>query len=143
MSSTWKEYARLHVAGTPKAQPRVKAFRRGAHAGVFTPPTADSWKALVMMEAAPLAGREIQGPVSLEIYYRMAKPKSRKPSDEWVTTKPDLDNLEKAVMDAITAMRVWRDDSQVARKYSEKLYQAPSGFCGAEIIISTLQEEGE
>jgi hypothetical protein len=37
------------VTGLPKAQPRVKACIRGAHAGVYTPATADAWKKLIIL----------------------------------------------------------------------------------------------
>lgn len=36
-------------------------------------------------------------------------------------TKPDLDNLEKSLLDAMTRLGFWSDDGLVARKLTEKL----------------------
>lgn len=40
---------------------------------------------------------------------------------EWVTKKPDLDNMEKAVLDSCTGI-CWNDDKQVAGLLSFKHY---------------------
>ena len=42
----------IFVAGLPVGQPRVKATRFGAHARVYTPSTADKWKAQVALADA-------------------------------------------------------------------------------------------
>jgi Holliday junction resolvase RusA-like endonuclease len=39
----------------------------------------------------------------------------------WHEKKPDLDNLLKALKDALTGL-AWRDDSQVCQCYCEKRY---------------------
>jgi Holliday junction resolvase RusA-like endonuclease len=38
--------------------------------------------------------------------------------------KPDLDNMLKNILDAMTRLGFWRDDSQVARIVAEKRYSA-------------------
>ena len=38
------------------------------------------------------------------------------------TQKPDLDNLAKAVLDAITDLQIWKDDSQVWNCTVQKEY---------------------
>jgi Holliday junction resolvase RusA-like endonuclease len=40
------------------------------------------------------------------------------------SSKPDLDKLVRAVLDAVTAAGVWVDDSQVAQVYAEKFYSS-------------------
>jgi Holliday junction resolvase RusA-like endonuclease len=72
----------------------------------------------------------------LEIEFIFPRPKSRK-GDLFVTTKPDIDNLEKAVFDALTARRIWRDDSQVADQRSLKVYEETGNTPGAIIFIYT------
>lgn len=38
------------------------------------------------------------------------------------TTRPDLDNLEKGLLDTMTRLRFWLDDSQVAQKKTNKAW---------------------
>lgn len=124
------------VVGHPKAQPRVKAFRRGAHAGVYDPGTADGWK-LAVGAAAKANWNRVQflGPLRLVLGFFMARPKAHfnrhgdvKPmAPRWHQSKPDLDNLAKAVMDAMTQLQIWRDDSQVVQLEVGKSYGHRAG----------------
>lgn len=127
-------YATLKVVGLPKPQPRVKAFRRGNHAGVYTPPTAKGWKECIMIEAAPFAGRQIEGPLSVRFSFILPCPKAHK-KETYVITKPDLDNLVKSSLDALTDRAVWRDDSQVAEILARKVYAEGEQSPGAIIEI--------
>lgn len=125
----------FRVCGLPKAQPRVKAFRRGNHAGVFDPGTADGWKLLVRHEAAKVwDGWKFDVPVQVCIGFYMPRPKShfttkgiRPNAPTWHTAKPDLDNLEKAILDALTNLGVWTDDSLVVSVEKAKLYSNEPG----------------
>ena len=47
----------LVIHGKPAPQPRVRAYRRGDHAGVYTPSTADAWKEQVMLAAGLYRGQ--------------------------------------------------------------------------------------
>lgn len=124
------------VLGEPKAQPRAKARRCGGFVMIYTPATAKQWKGLVADAAKPfLLSDPIEGPVALTLRFRFARPKSHltskgeltKSAPQQKTSKPDLDNLEKAIMDAITDVGLWRDDSQVTVKTSSKEYGTPEG----------------
>lgn len=124
------------VAGVPKAQPRVKACRRGNHAGVYDPGTADAWKKLVGAGALAHWNRaRFLGPLRLVLLFGMQRPKAhynrhgdvRPTSPKWHTSKPDVDNLAKAVMDALTQLGVWEDDSQVVRLDVGKVYATRPG----------------
>ena len=42
------------------------------------------------------------------------------------TVRPDLDNLEKSLIDTLTRLQFWNDDSQVCVKHTRK-YWAPKG----------------
>ena len=138
---SWNLYARLRPVGTPKAQPRVKAFSRGNHAGVYTPETAKSWKQLVMIEAAPYAGRQIDGPVRIDIVFFLPRPKAHR-KEVFVVTKPDIDNLVKSTTDALTDCAVWRDDSQIVRLETGKFYACDEKEVGAEIKIYSWVKGG-
>lgn len=131
------------IQGTPKPQPRVKAFRRGNHAGVFDPGTADDWKYSVARAITEQAqGDVLNGAVWLRLDFALPRPKShfnkegypKANSPHAHTKKPDLDNLAKAVMDAISDTgKVWRDDSQVASMTLTKTYSHASHGCRIHI----------
>lgn len=125
------------VPGTPKAQPRVKACRRGNHAGVYTPTTANEWKNAIREEVLKAwDGKKFEGPVCLETDFIIKRPKSHlKASGEvrsafrspWVTTRPDFDNYAKAIADTLTSVGIWNDDSQVAKHHFQKNYSINEG----------------
>jgi Holliday junction resolvase RusA-like endonuclease len=135
--------------GEPKGQPRPRAFARkmgGKYvARVFESGTAEGWKSCIAQAAAPVRpAAPFTGPILLKLTFHMPRPrghfvgsnlaKGLKPSAPvWHTGKPDNDNLQKAVMDAITQLGgFWHDDSQVARVSSRKIYSIAPG-CLVEI----------
>lgn len=133
------------VDGAPKAQPRPRAFRRGDRAAVFDPGTAEQWKGLVA-----LASREfrpdapVEGPVAVELRFFLPRPKARSrakdPHGEMpCTSKPDADNLAKAVLDALTQEGWWRDDAQVVRLAVEKWWHAKGGRPGMSATITEVR----
>ncbi len=134
----------IRAYGTPKGQPRVKAYVRGRHAGVYTPDTADGWK----MEVREAVLREPErptttGPVSVELAFVMPRPKSHfrkdgtlKPSAPvYHTQKPDADNLAKAVLDVLTDLQVWADDAQVVGLNTTKKWESEGCKPGCAILV--------
>lgn len=126
----------VFVAGKPKGQPRPKAFSRGKHAGVYDPGTAEEWKGIVRQEVkARWDGQPWEGAVSLSLGFKMPRPKGHSNSKGLLKFsaplfhlgKPDADNLAKAVMDALTNLGVWKDDSQVAVLRVRKEYASLPG----------------
>lgn len=130
-------------AGIPKAQPRVKAFVRGGHAGVYTPDGAETWKMEVRRQAVANAPESvIAGVVRIQLDFFLPRPKAHldkhgvpKPkSPVWCQKKPDLDNLIKAVTDAITdTQKVWLDDSQICFISATKSYALNGSGCSVRI----------
>lgn len=136
----------IRVDGKPKGQPRPRAFSRGGHAAVYDPGTAEGWKALIAQAArVVLPETPHEGPVSVVITYNMPRPKRlmrKKDVDRCLPhlSRPDIDNLNKAVIDALTQIGMWRDDCQVCAITACKQYHAKSGKPGAEIRINTGEE---
>jgi crossover junction endodeoxyribonuclease RusA len=65
----------------------------------------------------------IEGPVAVVATFTMRKPKSApKTRRTFPVTKPDVDKLLRAVLDAGTAAGVWGDDSQVIEETARKAY---------------------
>jgi Holliday junction resolvase RusA-like endonuclease len=131
------------IAGIPKAQPRVKAYVRGGHAGVYTPDSAEAWKMEVRRQATANAPESlIGGVVRVDLDFYLPRPKTHldrhgvpKPkSPVWHCKKPDLDNLIKAVTDAITdTQRIWLDDSQICEITATKTYAINAVGCSVGI----------
>ena len=131
------------VAGIPKAQPRVKAFVRGGHAGIYTPDSAETWKQEVRRQAVANAPESLMGGVvRIQLDFFLPRPKAHldrhgvpKPkSPVWHCKKPDLDNLIKAVTDAITdTQKVWLDDSQICEITATKTYALNAVGCSVSI----------
>jgi Holliday junction resolvase RusA-like endonuclease len=131
------------IAGIPKAQPRVKAYVRGGHAGVYTPDSAEAWKQEVRRQATANAPESLMtGVVRVDLDFYLPRPKTHldrhgvpKPkSPVWHCKKPDLDNLIKAVTDAITdTQKVWLDDSQICEITATKTYALNAVGCSVGI----------
>lgn len=131
----------FHVQGDPKGQPRPRAFARRMGdkfvARVFDSGTAEEWKGQVAVAAKPHTPvAPILGPVQMRAGFVFRRPKSHfrangelKPNaPTQYTSKPDIDNLLKAVMDALTQLGgFWHDDQQVAFVTSWKNYGANAG----------------
>jgi Holliday junction resolvase RusA-like endonuclease len=99
----------VYVEGQPRPQPRP---RKGRYGNFYNPDSADSWKEAVQAAFMRKRKPQITGPVYLRIRFFFHK---EGVSGELIphTVKPDKDNLEKAVMDALTDIKIWRDDCQV------------------------------
>jgi Holliday junction resolvase RusA-like endonuclease len=81
----------------------------------------------------------ITGPVYLKIHIFFHKAAGLKGKIVPHIVKPDKDNLEKAVMDALTNIQVWQDDCQVYGVKAEKYWT--QGKAGAQIWVEIETEE--
>lgn len=127
----------MRVPGVPVAQPRVKAFSRGGHAGVYTPTkttkgasngVAEFKAAIRLMAAQQRSGGLMSGPLRVDLEFVFPRQSSRvwksKPMPRYrKTTKPDRDNLDKLVMDALKGV-LWIDDNQVCAGSIDKWHAA-------------------
>ncbi len=67
--------------------------------------------------------KPIEGPVELKIVWRCKGQKSK-----WKTTRPDLDNMEKLLLDCMTQCGFWLDDAQVCSKGTAKIWSKENGI---------------
>ena len=86
----------------------------------------------------------VEGAVSLKVIFvhgrpmrlcRKSDPVERIPK----TTKPDIDNLLKTVMDGLTQGQAWHDDNQVCRVSCEDYYGAIDELPATYIQIGVLK----
>lgn len=123
------------IEGMPKPQPRVKAFNRGGKAGVYTPdtPALRQWRYNLIAGLQRHKDKNIGGAFEVKLTFYMPRPKSHFRSGKYKhllnnsapkyhTSKPDIDNLVKLVLDELGKMRYWKDDAAVVSLKATKEY---------------------
>jgi Holliday junction resolvase RusA-like endonuclease len=134
---------RFEILGEPVPQARARFTRAGR---MYTPAKTRKWKEHVSrtaIAAAAEAGfaQPLTGPLRLSVSFSLPIPPSwtkRKQNQALLNQvlpigKPDVDNLAKAVMDAINDCidaekrpLIWKDDCQVVTLIAAKRYGATS-----------------
>lgn len=132
----------FEVPGAPqgKARPRfrvVKPKGKPEFVHVYTPAETMGYeKAIAWAAKAAMRGKEpMTGPVELcvtavlpvPVSWSIKKRNAALVGDLWPTGKPDFDNIEKVVADAVKGI-VWKDDSQVCTSNFRKRYGKDPGL---------------
>ena len=115
----------LSIPGDPVPQPRPRVSTAGGFARAYVPKAhpVHAYRQAIALAAAAAGLREQAKPVSVVIDAVFARPKSHlnksgvKPTAP-ALPRPDVDNLGKAVLDAL--QDVMGDDTHVARLVVEK-----------------------
>jgi len=128
----------LSVEGSPVPQ---GSFRHVGNGRIISAnPKLNTWRQTIADQiATQTAHRLIEAPIRLQLVFTLPRPKSVPISRRATpTTKPDLDKLTRAVMDAISLERycqVIKDDSLVTDLHAAKRY-ADHTPAGVTILIS-------
>lgn len=139
------------VPGEARGKGRPRFARRGKYVKTYTDEKTVSFENLVAFTAQQ-AMREsdrvalIDGPVRVRMDIYVGIPRSwskRKQAaaecgHELPTSKPDIDNVVKACMDALNGI-VWRDDSQVCTVTVAKRYSSVP----RTVIVIEEQDRGQ
>lgn len=115
------------------------------HVSVYDPAASRNWKACAQehlgaaMRDAQRAGVPFDGPLAVTIVARFTCPisqhRKREPRPERPhVSRPDLDNVCKAVLDAGTGV-VWLRDEQVFSLHAVKLIAAQGAPPGVEVMV--------
>lgn len=164
---SWERLARFRVVASmdkrgfpvgPVGTPRVKACSRNGKTRVYTPKSADLWKADISdaWDASGIVG-PFPGPFRLVARFLFRRPRNqytmkgkgknlRYDAPTWNDKRGrwDADNCLKAVMDALTVdkerqgdPRPWVDDASVVLATAGKGYANPRQRAGVVITIWT------
>ena len=115
----------------PLAQQRHKARRAGNRIIMYDPSSKD--KARFKEECAKFEPKQpLEGAISVSMVFSMPRPQShyrggrfahllKHSSPSQHTSRPDLDNIVKFYLDAMTGM-FWKDDANVCTIEASKIY---------------------
>ncbi len=126
------------VPGAPVGKGRPRAARRGTGVVMFTPEKTAGYEALVAAAASNAmraeAGSLFTGPLEAVLEMRIPIPASWSKAHkaaalagiELPTSRPDIDNVAKAILDACNGV-VFRDDAQVVMLVATKAFSDEPG----------------
>ena len=132
----------IFIPGEPVAQPRPKVSTRGgfARAYVDSKHPIHAYKQAIRLAYVNAGGEVLDGPVHVSVICWFDRPKGhskkRKEHPEPKTTKPDSDNLAKAILDGLNGI-AYHDDSQVYSLQIEKWYVGAGVGAGTWIEIES------
>ena len=129
---------RFEVVGQPVPKARPRVVTKGKRRFAYTPKKVKEWEAHVKEEARRHFERPFDWPVVVSLIFYMPRPKSRR-LDFWVPTTPDLDNLEKSVLDALNGV-AYTDDRLVVAKSSSKRY-VKGGETRVNITVTSIKDQ--
>ena len=118
---------RIKIYGTPVAQPRHKVSTIGGFARAYIPEKhkIHAWKALIQdacyEPSLTIPTANYERAIEVELIFTLPRPKSLPKKVTHHIKKPDIDNLCKAVLDAMNGI-IYKDDSQVWKLTASKCY---------------------
>jgi len=133
------------IPAVPVAEPRARAVAIAGKPRLYEASKSHpihAFKATAKLSFAATKSQAHDGPISLDLVFVMPRPQNKR----WLTKPmprypnviaPDVDNLAKAVMDALNGL-AWRDDKQVSRLTCEKLVAAGDEQPHVEVTIEGL-----
>lgn len=127
------------VPGTARTAGSKSAFKSKdgkvhiTHAGKYSKGWMDSVKWFAMQETHRMS--LLEGPLTLKLTFLRDRPRSHYRTGQFASelrnsapthpiSKPDLTKLTRAVEDALTGI-VWKDDAQVVKQETSKVYCGP------------------
>ena len=126
----------------PKGKPRHRSMVRGGRVITHPDPAGQRWEqqfALYAEQYAPPS--PLEGPVQVDITAVFPRPKRllrKKDPDGWLwhSSRPDLDNLWKAVLDAL---KTWfHDDAQVCLGRTGKVYGGKEERPSLKVVVREI-----
>lgn len=129
------------VVGVPAPQGSKKYVGHRAGKPVLLESSAKvrPWRAAVA-QAAALHPPLPEGAVTVEVVFRLPRPKSLPKRVTTHTRKPDLDKLVRSTLDALSGV-LYADDNRVDTLTARKTYATPEEQPGATICVTVNNQE--
>jgi crossover junction endodeoxyribonuclease RusA len=133
----------IFVAGKPAPQGSIRAIVHKSTGRAVAikdnNTTQKTWRGDIREHCLDTEGQpraRFDGPVRVLLEFVMPRPLSTpKKSTPPAVKKPDIDKLQRAVLDAISSAGVWRDDSQVVDIHATKRLAELDETSGCRIRI--------
>lgn len=127
------------INGLPKPQARARTFfRPGAKFPTTWSPKSD-WFSVCYYKALENRPRQaLEGPLAVELRIYLPRPKSVAKAIFRPAVRPDLDNYEKAILDALTQAGIWKDDGLICELHSHKFYTEVGAVTGCHVCIQEI-----
>lgn len=133
------------ILGTPVGKDRPRFRRRGDYVHTYTPKKTLDWEQEIGEQVGVALARlrsrgkltdislPLSGRLMVNLRFNIKKPKSAPKKERHRLKKPDLDNLDKAVLDALQSIDFIADDKTVTDLASCKRYASDDHPEGVEI----------
>jgi Holliday junction resolvase RusA-like endonuclease len=140
------------VSGKPVPKGRPRFRNVGSYVQTYTPKNTVDWEREIgeqvgvslarLRSRGALEGIElpIAGRVMLNLRFNLAKPKSAPKKLRFQLKKPDLDNLDKALIDALSNIALIKDDNIVTDITTCKRFASEGHPEGVEVELTTWLE---
>lgn len=113
----------IEIKIKPQPAPRPRVTRWGA----YNDPKYTDYKEIVKSFVKEYIKEPLNGAIAIEVNFIFEVPKSwnkvNKENAKWHKSKPDIDNLQKGIMDSLNGI-AYKDDSQVSYMIAKKEYGA-------------------
>lgn len=136
-----KQIITIEIPGKPIAKKRPKFSTRGKFVRAYN--DQETEESLFLHHVGEQVSKILEGPLAIVLHFHMPRPKGhfgtgrnagklKAKAPEHHTSKPDVDNLEKFVLDCLNGV-AWNDDAQIVSSTKRKFYT--EGKPKTEIII--------
>ena len=135
------------IPGAPIGKGRPRATKMGNHVRLYTPKrTADWERSSALIKKNEWRSAPLDNICSVSIIAVFPRPKRllRKKDPEhrmWHSSKPDIDNVCKSVLDSMVMAGVIRDDTQVVILTAKSVYASKSEGPCVEVRLSSIDCE--
>lgn len=150
---------RFSVTGKPvgKGRPRFRVVpkRNGGHfVQTYTPKTTAEWEQSIGEQVGIILARlrakgalteidlPLSGRVILNLRFNLKKPKSAPKKLRFQKKKPDLDNLDKSLIDALSSIDLIKDDNIITDISTCKRFASDAHPEGVEVELTAWLNDG-